>query len=129
MALNKNGELYGWGIDIAGELIYPLSERDYKVKLMDEVVSAGIGANHCTAVKSDGTLWTWGRNWTGQLATGPADAKIYPPQKIMEHMAAVYLHDNLSFAVDKNGKASRVCQQQARDGANEASLRQMRSLL
>lgn len=101
LALRENGELFGWGTDIAGELIFPLEERPYKVKLMDHVVSAGIGAFHCAAVKSDGTLWTWGRNREGELGIGQADEKINEPQEVMQNMASVYLHDDITFAIDR----------------------------
>lgn len=38
------------------------------------------GTWHAVAVKTDGTLWAWGRNWAGQLGDGSTTGKSSPVQ-------------------------------------------------
>ena len=40
------------------------------------------GYSHTGAIKTDGTLWTWGRNDTGQLGDNTTDSKFSPVQTI-----------------------------------------------
>ncbi|AWM31809.1 T9SS type A sorting domain-containing protein [Hymenobacter nivis] len=42
--------------------------------------SASASANHSVAVRTDGTLWTWGSNSGGQLGTGTTTAQTTPVQ-------------------------------------------------
>jgi alpha-tubulin suppressor-like RCC1 family protein len=41
-------------------------------------VSAGI--SFCSAIKTNGTLWTWGANGSGQLGDGTVDNRSSPVQ-------------------------------------------------
>ncbi|HEX7165933.1 MAG TPA: hypothetical protein VF230_03025, partial [Acidimicrobiales bacterium] len=36
-------------------------------------VASSPNSNHSVALKSDGTVWTWGMNWSGQLGNGEVD--------------------------------------------------------
>ncbi|WP_082861493.1 triple tyrosine motif-containing protein [Fictibacillus phosphorivorans] len=42
------------------------------------------GDSHMTALKDDGTVWTWGYNSYGQLGNGKTENTPYPQQVIME---------------------------------------------
>lgn len=39
-------------------------------KIMDDVVTASAEESHAMAIKTDGSLWAWGRNNWGQLGNG-----------------------------------------------------------
>ena len=43
-------------------------------------VSASAGANHCLALKTDGTLWAWGYNFDGELGDGTSTTRSSPVQ-------------------------------------------------
>ena len=70
------GSLYSWGSDTQGEL----GHSTYYVSLSDPVqVGEGTtwgniagGGGHTLATKTDGTLWSWGKNNNGQLGNGNA---------------------------------------------------------
>ena len=56
-----------------------------------KVVDARLANSHGVALLSDGTAWTFGRNYHGQLGNGKNDTseKYYPPVKIMSDVKAV----------------------------------------
>ncbi len=45
--------------------------------------SISAGASHNAAIKTDGTLWSWGWNNEGQLGTGDTNNKLTPTQIII----------------------------------------------
>jgi len=48
--------------------------------LKDVVAIAAGRGNHSLALKSDGTVWGWGHNWTGQLGDGTLNDRLTPVQ-------------------------------------------------
>jgi len=44
--------------------------------------SVAFGLYHIAAIKTDGTLWTWGYNYFGQLGDGTIVSKSSPIQTI-----------------------------------------------
>jgi alpha-tubulin suppressor-like RCC1 family protein len=69
---------------------------------MENVAVVSAGRNHAMAIKSDGSLWTWGLNENGQLGDGTTDSQIRPIQ-IMEDVIAIssgYAH---SMAIKSDG--------------------------
>jgi alpha-tubulin suppressor-like RCC1 family protein len=47
---------------------------------LDNVVSIASGGNHALALKSDGTVWAWGKNGSGQLGDNTTNDKSLPVQ-------------------------------------------------
>lgn len=84
IALKQNGSLWGWGWNASGQVGI---ENDFKDILIPcqigpysdwRFVSAG--NEHTAAIKTDGTLWAWGRNDAGQLGLGDAVSRTTPTQ-------------------------------------------------
>ncbi len=64
VTLAHDGTVWGWGKNPAGQLgtgsdLAPASEP-VRAGTLTDVVSVTAGENHCTAIKSDGTVWWWG---------------------------------------------------------------------
>ena len=71
-AIKTDGTLWSWGINTVGTLgLSDTINRSSPVQVGALTnwfkVSMGQGGAHCSAIKTDGTLWTWGYNNFGQL--------------------------------------------------------------
>jgi hypothetical protein len=97
LAIKKDRSLYAWGVNYsgavgdgtAGRINGGINEvRTSPVKIMDDIIQASAGAFHSIAEKTDGSLWTWGMGWHGELGDGQSGYspyhEVYTPQKIMD---------------------------------------------
>jgi alpha-tubulin suppressor-like RCC1 family protein len=83
VAIKTDGTLWTWGNNVDGAL-----GDGTATARSSPVTTAGGGTNWCVAgaavcnttaaVKTDGTLWTWGRNSTGQLGDGTTTSRSSP---------------------------------------------------
>jgi len=88
LALKKDGTVWAWGIDSAGQLGngmdsytpgYALrQESPGQVVDLSDVVAVDTGWHHGIVLRSDGTVWTWGFNQLGELGLGSADNDQHP---------------------------------------------------
>lgn len=103
MAINEDGELYGWGQNTYGQVGNDSHiDCSTPVYVMDDVVAVSSGFMHTLAIKSDGTLWAWGRNNYGQLGTGAWLDQLTPVQ-IMEDVVAVSAGSYHNLALKSDG--------------------------
>ncbi|MDD3652582.1 MAG: DUF1533 domain-containing protein [Desulfotomaculaceae bacterium] len=73
LALKNDGTVWAWGKNSNGQL--GIGTHDYSDKRtvaeqvygLTGVQKIAVGKEHCLALKSDGTVWAWGRNNEGQL--------------------------------------------------------------
>lgn len=75
MALKSNGTLWAWGGNSRGQLGIPYNPTNnytqpIQVGTDNDWAYISAGNSHSTAVKTNGTLWTWGANDYGQLGNG-----------------------------------------------------------
>jgi len=93
VALKSDGTLWSWGYNKYGQLgrssstictwfgsSYPCSPSPGQVGTDNDWAAVKIGQNSTHAIKSDGTLWAWGRNQFGQLGDGSTTDKSVPVQ-------------------------------------------------
>ena len=81
-AIKTDGTLWMWGINAYGQL----GDNTTVAKRTPVTTFAGgtnwkqvsCGRNHTLVVKTDGTLWTWGRNFTGQLGNNTTTNRSTP---------------------------------------------------
>jgi alpha-tubulin suppressor-like RCC1 family protein len=85
LAVKKDGTLWAWGFNQFGELGDGEDEESTELSPIQvgnattwKQVSCGLA--HTAAVKTDGTLWTWGRNTEGQLGISSLISQLDPVQ-------------------------------------------------
>ena len=66
------------------------------------IAQVTLGNLHSAAITSDGSLWTWGNNASGELGDGTTTMRT-TPVKVMDDVAQVSLGDQHSAAVKSDG--------------------------
>ncbi len=83
VARSTSGLVYTWGRNHQGQLGYsvvgtPLGNQLTPALIPSftgvERIGSGCAAHHALAVKSDGSVWAWGYNASGQLGNGAVEA-------------------------------------------------------
>ena len=95
----------GAGNDNYGNGNTPYPIQTVPIKIMDNVASVSCGTFHAAAIKTDGSLWTWGWGANGELGDGSTGYKHYvtTPQKIMDNVVAVSCGYNYTAAIKADG--------------------------
>jgi alpha-tubulin suppressor-like RCC1 family protein len=85
-AIKTDGTLWKWGYNIYGQLgdgtIADKSSPVQTVAGGTNWKTVAAGYNHTAAIKTDGTLWTWGWNTYGQLGDNTTAHKSSPVQTV-----------------------------------------------
>ncbi len=102
-AIKTDGTLWCWGSSSYGQLgdnsIISKSSPVQTVTGGSNWKSSSCGDNHTAAIKTDGTLWMWGRNTHGQHGVNSVANKSSPVQTISggtnwKSVSCGYLHTN-----------------------------------
>ena len=88
VALKSDGTVWTWGNNASGQLgdgstttrKLAAQVKTASSTFLTGVVAISAGDNFCAAVKSDGTIWAWGVNTTGQLGIGSTTTQLYAVQ-------------------------------------------------
>jgi len=88
-AIKTNSTIWSWGSNYNGQLgrnsnngSSTLAQRASPVQIgsLTNWARVSVGARFCMAVKTDGTMWSWGRNTYGELSQNDTDDRSSPVQ-------------------------------------------------
>lgn len=115
-AIKTDGSLWMWGLsshhELAnggdgnahyysnGKLIF--TYQNLPIKVMDNVVAVSCGRDMVAAIKTDGTLWTWGQFNSVFLGNGSKEGSKVPV-KIMDDVSSVVCGDEACGAIKTDG--------------------------
>jgi alpha-tubulin suppressor-like RCC1 family protein len=100
-AIKTDGTLWTWGLNTNGQLgnntTTHRSSPIQTIAVGTNWSKIACGRGHTAGVKTDGTLWTWGRNYSGQLGDNTTTNRSSPVQTITggtnwSKIACGYLH-------------------------------------
>ncbi len=87
VAIKNNGTLWSWGDNTYGQLGLGDTTPDDRLDPVQvgsdsDWVSVNAADQHVVALKSNGTLWAWGRNNHGQIGNGSEGGNVLVPVQI-----------------------------------------------
>ncbi|MGI9103823.1 MAG: Ig-like domain repeat protein [Terriglobales bacterium] len=110
--LKSDGTVWTWGYNYDGELGLGTTTSGgcscvataTQVSSLSNVVAIAGGSYHILALKSDGTVWSWGQNSSGELGIGNFLAKTSPVEVSgLTGVAAIAAGNDHSVAVKSDG--------------------------
>lgn len=114
LALTRNGTVWSWGDDSAGELGRPngvgSSAQPQKIFGLNRVIDIAAGAEHVLALKEDGSVWAWGDESYGELGDGafcgPSGCWRSTPKRVphLPRIARVAAGGQDSAVIDRLGR-------------------------
>jgi alpha-tubulin suppressor-like RCC1 family protein len=103
MVISTDGSLWGWGNNEWGQLGDGTTiDRDYPIRIMDDVVAVSAGGTHTMAIRTDGSLWGWGIDRYMESIDGITIDWHYPI-KIMDDVIAVSAGRDFTLAIKTDG--------------------------
>lgn len=108
LAVTDDGHVYSWGSSEYGQVGDGSQGTFYNtpqlISGIEDVIQVDAGRYFSAALKSDGTVWTWGRNDSGNLGHGNYDAATVPTQ-VMEltDIVSIECGSWSLFAIDSDG--------------------------
>ena len=109
LALDSSGIVWGWGANGKGQLgradeLFEDENSAAPVPGLSNIVAIAIGYAHSVALKSDGTVWTWGYDTLGELGDGTNVYRDYPESiPGLTNVVQIASGSDSSFALRSNG--------------------------
>ena len=107
LALKSDGMVWAWGANYLGQLgdgttTDSLVPKQISSSSLSEVIAITAGYYHNLALKSDGMVWSWGRNDSGQLGDGTTTNSLVPKQ-VLSGVIAIAAGTDFSLALKSDG--------------------------
>src|SRR4051812_30420258 len=84
LALKGDGTVWSWGYNTYSSLGIgvPGGDRDTAVQVstLSNIIAVSAGGYHSLALRNDGTVWSWGSNFGGEIGDGTISVRATPVQ-------------------------------------------------
>lgn len=110
LAMTSGGELYGWGSNTSKQLgvdtdtrqviepvLIELKDKKDSVLSVSDIAAAG---SHSMIVTTDGDVYAWGENGSGQL--GVDSSRLRTPTRVNYFVSTIFTSTNFSAVIDSN---------------------------
>ncbi|WP_439663455.1 RCC1 domain-containing protein [Lentzea sp. HUAS TT2] len=110
-ALRSDGTVWGWGYNYSDQLgprsTTPDGIIDLPVRIgsLDDVVAIAATTGTGYALRSDGTVWSWGNNFAGELGNGTKGGSSYIPVQVtgLTDVTTIVANGNARYALRSDG--------------------------
>lgn len=114
VSLRQDGTVWTWGENVWGQLgngtqqhhnIYDYTSFEpNQAKNLTGIISVAAGMIHSAALKDDGTVWTWGGNFFGEIGDGTTNYCM-EPRKVegIQDITAIDTGSNHTVALKSDG--------------------------
>lgn len=112
-AIKTDGSLWMWGASHDGQLgigraantqtDYGYEYQNVPRKVLDNVAAVSCGEDFTAIIKTDGSLWMFGSNISGQLGIGKTSSTPDDVVKVMDSVAAVSCGRDFTAAIKTDG--------------------------
>ena len=110
LAVKSDGTVWAWGSNQSGQVGVQeqfsfFRTRPVQLPGLTGFVAVAAGGAHSLALKSDGTVWAWGSNTSGQVGNGTFTQAVYEPVQVagLSNVKAIAAGQNFSLAVKTDG--------------------------
>ncbi len=111
VALTADGDIYSWGKNRVGQLgigtMSTIETQPVAVTSDKTFVQIAAGGAHVLALDTDGAVWAWGENGSGQLGIASTTDQSIPTKINMPNgvsFVAVAAEESTSFALSTTGR-------------------------
>jgi alpha-tubulin suppressor-like RCC1 family protein/subtilisin family serine protease len=115
-AIRDDGTLWSWGRNVRGELgLRNLVDKGAPAKVStvgisgDRWISVVAGPDHTVALRCDGTLWSWGRGISGQLALGNFVGRSAPTRISVDGTSSWKMLASGGRIASENSRSLAIC--------------------
>jgi alpha-tubulin suppressor-like RCC1 family protein len=109
VAVKADGTVWAWGSNYANQIAngnpwWKFQDVPFQVPNLPPIAKVASKYDHTLAIATDGTVWSWGYNFDGQLGDGTTDARQIPVKVIgLTDVIAIATANTYSLAMKSDG--------------------------
>jgi alpha-tubulin suppressor-like RCC1 family protein len=107
LAVRSDGTVWAWGLNGNGELDGSANKTVHlspeQVPGLSGITQVATDGFHALALRSDGTVWSWGTNDHGEVGDGTTKARLSPEPLSLSAVTQIAVGSEMSAAIRSDG--------------------------